>query len=232
MNKVFREAYSNWKAYAAEFLGTFVFVFVSLGTVLSNVFFGEVGVVGIALSAGLVYSSMVFATVHISGGHLNPAITFSLWFSRKITTATAVLYMFFQVLAGFAAAAVLLAVFGLQALEYSLGTQVIGGGVSLQTALVVEVILSAVLIFAFFATMVDRRGPLSFGPLVLGFVVSSSILVAGSITGGLINPAKAIGANVISGTYLNLIVWVIGPFVGSLFGPVYEVLFLRKKSKR
>jgi MIP family channel proteins len=229
--KYFKEAYTNWRAYVAEFLGTFVFVFISLGAVLTNIFFGEVGVVGIALASGLMYAAMVFSTASISGGHINPVITLSLWFVHKMSSLEALLYIIAQVGAGFAAAGLLYFVFGSEAIDFSLGAQVVGGGLSLQSAIVTEALLTAFLVFGYFATMVSRRGPVSFGPLVLGFVISASVLVAGPLTGAVLNPAKVVGALVVSNSYNNLLVWIVGPAVGSIFGIVYEFIFLKKRAK-
>ena len=230
--KHLKEAYTSWRAYIAEFFGTFVFVFVSLGAILSGIFFGEIGVLGIAIASGFIYAAMVFATVHVSGGHINPAITLSLWFTHKISTLVALLYVVSQIAAGFAAAGLLLLIFGTRALDFSLGAQVSGGGISLQGAIIVETVLATILVYTFYSTMVDRRGPVSFGPLALGFVVCASFLIGGSLSGAVLNPSKVLGASVISGTYDNLPAWIVGPLVGSVFGIVYEFAFLKKKAKK
>ncbi len=221
-----------WRAYLAEFLGTFVFVFVASGSVLANIFFGDVGVLAQALATGLVFGAMIFVTSAISGGHLNPAVTLSLWLARKISALNAFFYIAFQVLASFAAGGTLLYVFGDRAIRFSLGAPILGADVSAQAALILEAILTAALVFAVFATVVDRRGPVSFGPLVMGLVVLVSGIFAGPISGAALNPARAIGPAIISQNFTNLPIWILGPFAGSLFGLVYEFLFLRKTSKR
>lgn len=220
-----------WRAYVAEFLGTFVFVFVASGSVLTNIFFGDVGVLAQALAAGLVLGAMIFATAAISGGHLNPAVTFSFWLSGKISAVNAVFYIASQVLASFAAGGALLYIFGDRAASFNLGAPILGADVGIQVALILEAVLTAALVFAVFATVVDRRGPVSFGPLVIGLVVVGGGIFAGPITGAALNPARAIGPAVISGSFTNLPIWILGPLAGSLFGLVYEFLFLRKTSK-
>lgn len=221
--------FESWRSYLAEFLGTFIFVFVSLGAVLTNNLLGEIGVLGIALASGFAYIAMIFATVHLSGGQLNPAITLSLWLVKKLNTQDAFFYILAQFIASFAAAGVLFYVFGKASLDFSLGAQILGDTISLQKAVVVEAILTSVLIFTYFATMTDRRGPVSFGPFAVGLVVFVSFLVAGPISGGSINPARVLGAAVISKSYSELSIWLVGPFTGSLFGLVYDFLFLKKK---
>lgn len=220
-----------WRAYLAEFLGTFVFVLISCGAVLSYIFYGEIGLVGVALAGGLSYAAMMYSTVHLSGGHLNPAVTLASWLAQKTSGATAVFYVCSQILASFAAAGLLLYIFGNKAAEFSLGGPVIGADIEVSRALAVEVVLSAILVFSYFATMIDRHGPTSFGPLVVGLVVVAATLVLLPITGASINPARAIGPAVISQVYGSLAVAVIGPLTGSLVGIVYDWLFLRKGKK-
>ena len=217
---------SGWRAYLAGFLGTFVFVFVSVGAVLADSLFGEIGILGIALAAGLAYGAMVFATVGISGGHLNPALSLSLWFAQKLAAVDLIFYTLAQFLAGFAAVLALAYIFSAGASDFSLGATL--GQVTVQKIAVAEAIFAAILTFVYFATMVDRRGPTSFGPLALGFVVIFAILVAGPVSGGVINPARALAPAVISNSYSELLPWIVGPYVGSLFGLVYEFVFLRK----
>lgn len=212
----------------AEFLGTFVFVFVASGAVLSNIFYGDVGSLGVALATGLSLAAMIWATAAISGGHLNPAVTLAVWLTGKISVINAVFYIASQVLASFAAGGVLLYIFGDRAIRFNLGAPILGADVAVGTALLLEAILTAVLVFAVFATVVDRRGSVSFGPLVIGLVVVCGGIFAGPITGAALNPARAIGPAVITGSFTNLPIWILGPFAGSLFGLVYEFLFLRK----
>lgn len=217
----------NWRAYVAEFLGTFVFILVSLGAVLADSLFGEVGLLGIAVAAGLSYMAMVFATVSTSGGHLNPAISLSLWFSQKLAAKDLIFYTLAQFLAGFAAVLALSYIFSASAGDFALSVAILQD-VTLQKIVVTEAIFGAILTFVYFATMVDRRGPTSFGPLALGLVVCFAILVAAPVSGGVINPARALAPAVISSTYGGLLAWTVGPYVGSLFGLVYEWVFFRK----
>ena len=219
----------DWRAYLAEFLGTFVFVFVASMAVLSNNFYGEIGSLGIALATGLVIAAMVFATVSISGGHLNPAVTLALWLGQKINTVNATFYILSQLAASFAAACSLLLLFGDRAMKFSLGGPVLEPGVNLQTAVILEAVMTAVLVFVVFATMVDKRGPVSFGPIAVGLVVLVASIAIGPMTGAALNPARALGPLVVSKHFDYLAVWIIGPFVGSLFGMIYEFVFLKKK---
>ncbi|OGE07368.1 hypothetical protein A2W70_03185 [Candidatus Curtissbacteria bacterium RIFCSPLOWO2_02_41_11] len=223
--------FTPWRAYLAEFLGTFVFVFIASGATLTNIFFNDIGGVGVALATGLALTSMIYAVVHLSGGHLNPAVTLAIWFSQKINGGVASFYIIAQLLASLAAAGVLLWIFGPDARQFSLGGPVIGAGVSIKIAVVIEAILTAILVLAVFATMVDKRGAVSFGPLVVGLVLTVSAIFAGSLTGAALNPARAFGPLIISQSYSNLAVWIIGPATGSIFGLIYDFLFLRKSAR-
>lgn len=219
----------NWRAYLAEFLGTFVFVFIASCAVITNGLYGEVGTLGISLATGLTLSAMIFATVHISGGHLNPAVTLALWLSQKLNTINGFFYILFQIMGSFAAAYGLLLIFGERAMKFNVGGPALGSGVDVQTAVILEAILTAVLVFAVFAIIVDKRGPGSFGPLVIGLIVVVASLAVGALTGAALNPARALGPLVFARQFDLLPVYLIGPFAGSLFGIVYEFVFLRKK---
>jgi len=214
----------------AEFLGTFVFVFSASCAVLSDKMFTNLGLVGIALATGLSLSAAIFATVHISGGHLNPAVTMAMWFAQKINTVNALLYIFSQLFASFVAAFLVFLIFGNKSLDFFLGGPTLGSGAGIQSAMILEAIFTAILVFAVFATAVDKRGPTSFGPWVVGLVVVVATLAAGDISGAALNPARALGPLVISKVFdFRLLVYIIGPLAGSVFGLVYDLVFLKNK---
>lgn len=217
--------FSNWRALVAEFLGTFVFVFVACGSVLTRNIFDDFGVIGVALATSVILTALMFATVALSGGHLNPAITLAAWLTQKINTVTAVLYIVVQVIAGFAAAFLLLFIFGDHGTAFYLGGSVLSVDTTVQSGLVLEAVLTAVLVFAFFATMIDKRGPVSFGPIAVGLVFLAVGIFAGPIEGAALNPVK-VAPLIVSGHTESILVWVVGPLTGSLFGVVYHLLFL------
>lgn len=221
----------EWRIYVGEFLGTFTFVFLSLALLVSNLFYTELGILAIALGVGFIYSALIFSTIHIAGGYLNPAVTFSLWLVQRISSLRAILLIFAQVVASFAAAYSLLFLFGKEVLEFNFGVPVLGANVAFSQALVLETILSAIFIFALFATMVDRNGPVSFGPLVLGILLVGETIVAFGVSGAVVNPARVVGALVISKSFDSLIIYSVGPTTGALLGIVYEYLFLKKSIK-
>lgn len=223
--------FPSWKALVAEFLGTFVFVFVACGSVLTRNIFDDFGVIGVALATSVILTSLIFATVALSGGHLNPAVTLAAWLTQKVNTTTAVLYILVQVIAGFVAAFLLLFIFGDHGMAFYLGGPVLSADTSVQSGLILEAILTSVLVFVFFATMVDKRGPLSFGPIAVGLVFLAAGIFAGPIEGAALNPVK-VAPLIVSGHTESILVWVVGPLTGSLFGVVYDFLFLRQGKKK
>ena len=232
MNRILRYLYiKDWRSYIAEFLGTFVFVFISCGVVLSDIFYGDVGKLAIALTSGFSYSALVFGTVHLSRGFLNPAVTIALWLAQKLEGTKAVFYILVQLLASLVAAASLFYLFGQNSLNVGLGGPILGINVSAQVAVLIEAVGTAILTFMVFATMVDRGGPVSFGPLVLGLSVTALTVFALPITGAAFNPARAIGPALLSNNLDSLAIYLVGPAAGALFGIIYEFLFLKKFKK-
>lgn len=229
--KVINEWTGPWRAYLAEFLATFAFVLISSTVVLIDFLYGDISNVGIGLTIGFSYAALVYATVHLSGGFLNPAVTVALWLAQKLTTAKTIFLISAQVLASFVAAGVVLLIFNKEVLEFTLGSPTLGLGVTAETGLIVEGLFCAILIFAVFATMVDKNGPVSFGPLVLGLILTSLTIVSLPISGAGLNPVRAIGPQILSNSWQNTAVYIIGPLIGSLFGIVYEFIFLKRTNR-
>lgn len=227
---VVKTMFVPWRAYLAEFLGTYILVFISLGLVLVDVLYQNLEPVSIALSLGFVYAALLFMTVHLSGGFLNPAITVGLWFAKKLSGDKALFFLISQVLASFLAGASIRYFFGKKSLDFSLGLAPISQE-NLQMAIILEVIFTTVLVFGVFSSMVDKGGPASFGPLVIGFLSVALSVFAFPISGAIFNPAKVIGPAIISANYNILIVGVIGPLSASLFGFFYDFAFIRRATK-
>lgn len=221
----------EWRAYLAEFLGTFAFVLLASLVVISDILFTQIGPVGIGLSVGFLYAACLYATNHLAGGFLNPAVTIALWLGQKLSITRTVFLLVAQVAASFTAAGVIYLLFGKGVTEFLLGGPIIGINLTTQTAVFVEAIFTAVLVFCVFATMVDRAGPVSFGPMVIGLLVAAETIIAFPISGAAFNPARAIGHYVISNSYEFLAVWIVGPLTGGLIALLYDFVFLRKRFK-
>lgn len=219
----------------AEFVGTFALIFIGVGSIAAAVAAkggaGGSGLVTIAIAHGLAIAVMVSAVGHISGGHLNPAVTIAAAAARKINPQEATIYIAAQMTGGIAGAAVLRGALP-ESLWRSakLGTPGLGGGVSAGQGVILEAVLTFLLVWVIFATAVDPRG--AFGKiagLAIGFVVLMDIMAGGPFTGGAMNPARFVGPALIGGYWSDAWVYFVGPIAGGLgAAAVYEKLILAR----
>jgi MIP family channel proteins len=222
------------KPCVAEFIGTFTLIFVGIGAIYN---LGSVpgGLLGIALAHGLAIAVMVSATGAISGGHLNPAVTFGVLVGGKISPAKAIAYWIAQ-LAG-ATAAGLLCV-------WLLGCGAVAGGtpdisqtgiplvpvVTTAQAIAIEAVLTFFLVFVVYGSAVDVRAP-KIGGLAIGLTVALDILFGGPLTGAAMNPARTFGPALASGHWNNHLVYWVGPLLGGALAGLIYGRFLIKESK-
>lgn len=213
---------------AAEAFGTFGLVFIGSAAVIVNSFpNGGYGTLGIALAHALVLSIMVTATMNISGGHLNPAVTFGLLVARKIDWRTALPYIGAQ-LAGAVLAAVLVkyVIPANVGRILSFGTPAIATSVTFAQAIAIEAALTFFLVSAVFGTVVSPEAP-KVGGFGVGMVLLFAILVGGPLSGGVLNPARAFGPALVSGNWLGQAVWWVGPLLGgSAAGVLWRFVLL------
>jgi aquaporin Z len=198
----------------AEFIGTFGLVFVGAGAIVTDQAKGNVGLLGIAFAHGLVLAIMVTATMRISGGHLNPAVTFGLWLANKIDAKGAGLYVATQLVAGIVAALLVKILFPVMAGEVTgYGLPRIAADVSLIEGIFIEAILTFLLVSAFFGTAVSDDAP-QVGGFGIGLVLVFAILVGGPLTGAALNPARALGPAAVAGDWQGHIAYWLGPLLG------------------
>ena len=218
----------------AEAVGTFALVFIGAGSVASKYFpDASYGFLGIAIAHGLVLAVMITATMSISGGHLNPAVTLALLLKRRTNISSAIAYIVAQ-LAGAVVAALLLRVIypGGVARAVSLGTPSISSAISLPQAILVEALLTFFLVSAVFGTLVNTDAP-RVGGFGVGLVLLFDVLVGGPLTGAAANPARAFGPALVSGQWVGHIVYWIGPIVGALVAALlWEYLLLPRTPLR
>jgi len=205
------------RKFVAEFIGTFALIFVGVGAIASNhINGGQTGLLGIALAHGLTIAVMVSATMAISGGHLNPAITIGFLLTKKINFAGAVNYIIAQCLGAIAAAYLLKFCFPALALAaVNFGTPSLMPGLAVSMGLITEIILTFFLMFVIFGTAVDPRAP-KVGGLFIGLTVTLDILIGGPLTGAAMNPARHLGPALISGNLSNIWLYWAGPVIGSV----------------
>jgi aquaporin NIP len=207
-------------SYLAEFVATFTLVFAGCGAVVIDaVTRGQVTHVGIAISFGLAIAVMVYATGHISGAHINPAVTLAFAFTRHFPFWRVPLYWLAQVLGATCAALLLRALFGNVA---HLGTTLPSGGDG--QSFVLEIVLTAFLMFVIMAVATDNRAVGQAAALAIGGTILLDAMFGGPISGASMNPARSFGPAFVSGTWSHLWVYILGPAVGALLGAfLYEL---------
>jgi aquaporin Z len=218
----------------AEFLGTFALVFIGAGSVvlLSQALGGGTAILGIALAHGFVLAVMVSALGHLSGAHFNPAVTVGAWVAGKIETVRAAWYVVAQLVGAVAGAALLQWSMPKQLWETAdLGATILARaqGINTGKGILIEAILTFFLVLTVFAVAVDDRGTFSsIAGLPIGFVLIFDILVGGYLTGASMNPARTFGPALLSGTWDDFWVYVIGPVTGAVIAAsIYWLTFLR-----
>jgi aquaporin TIP len=218
----------------AEGIGTFALVFIGAGSVASKYFpDASYGFLGIAIAHGLVLAVMVTATMSISGGHLNPAVTLAFLVKRRTNISSAMAYIVAQ-LAGAVVAALLLRTIYPAGVTHavSLGTPSISSAISLPQAILVEAVLTFFLVSAVFGTCVNPDAP-KVGGFAVGLVLLFDVLVGGPLTGAAVNPARAFGPALVSGQWVGHIVYWVGPIGGALLAALlWEYLLLPRTPLR
>jgi aquaporin TIP len=183
------------------------------------------GLTAVAAAHALVVAVMVSAGLHVSGGHINPAVTLGLAAGGHITLFRSALYAAAQLL-GSSLACLLLA--ALTGGEEAVPVHAPAPGVGAARAVAMEAVLTFSLLFAVYATVVDRRRAVgALGPLLVGLVVGANILAGGPYSGASMNPARSFGPALAAGEWADHWIYWVGPLIGGpLAGLVYEGLFM------
>jgi MIP family channel proteins len=219
------------KQCVAEFVGTFALIFVGVGAIYHLGAIDENGgLLGIALAHGLTIAVMVSATGAISGGHLNPAVTFGLLVGGQMDLARSIAYWLSQLLGGAMAGFLLVALpLGNGAGTVASGTPSLADGVSMGQGIIIEAVLTFFLVFVVYGSAVDSRAP-KIGGLAIGLTVALDILFGGPLTGAAMNPARTFGPAVASGKWANHLVYWVGPLLGGGVAGLIYGRFLIKES--
>lgn len=217
----------------AEFVGAFALIFVGAGSIVANSLTnGAVGLVGIALAHGLTIGTMVSAVGHISGAHLNPAVTLGFLVTRRITARLSVIYIVSQLLGGIVAALLLNGIFPSSSVSASkLGATLVHGDIGVGMAVLVEIVLTFLLVLVIFGTAVDSRGP-KLGGMAIGLVITLAVFVGGPLTGASLNPTRTLGPALVGGYWADHWVYWIGPAVGAVLAALlYHHIFMPKENR-
>jgi aquaporin Z len=217
----------------AELIGTFWLVFGGCGSAIFAAAFPELGIgfAGVALAFGLTVLTMAYSIGHISGCHLNPAVTVGLWAGGRFPAKDIPLYVIAQVLGAIIAAAALYHIAS-GAPGYTGGVAANGfaehspGGYSLQAGLLAEVILTAFFLFVIMGST-DGRAPAGFAPIAIGLALTLIHLISIPITNTSVNPARSTGPALIEGGWALQQLWLfwVAPLAGGLIGGfVYKLI--------
>jgi len=196
----------------AEGLAAFALVFAGCGAVVTNAEYdGALGQVGVALTFGLIIMVMVYATGHLSGAHINPAVTIAFTLTRHFPAREATAYVGAQLLGATAGALLLLAVWPDQ--PAALGATVPSVGVG--SALVYELVLTAILMFVIMAVATDTRAVGAGAAIAIGGAVALDALFGGPVTGASMNPARSLGPALAAAEFSDFWLYVVGPVAGA-----------------
>ncbi|CAI5530431.1 unnamed protein product [Closterium sp. Naga37s-1] len=217
-------------AATAELIGTMFFVFVGVGSVTVSSEFVQgldvTRILSIGIAHGLALVVAVGAASGISGGHINPAVTLGMLAVGLVDVITAAAYVAAQLIGAVFGAGLVKAITPASTHD-ALGAHVLGAGVSVGQGVLTEIILTAILVYAVFATAVDPKGPSHLAPMLIGFAVLVDHIVGVPLTGASMNPARSFGAAVWSNVWENHWIYWVGSIIGACVVSVaYCLVFL------
>lgn len=220
---------SKGSKFMAELVGTFALVFVGAGAVSCQAWsFGAVGLVGIALAHGLILAGMIYTFGHISGTHVNPAVTLGLVAAKKMDVGTGIFYIVAQLLGAVIAGFSLRAIF--PGLPNELGTTDLAVGVSPLRGLLTEGFLTFLLVTVVLGAAADERAAKGFAGIAIGLTLAACILMGGPVTGASLNPARTFGPAIASGHCANHWIYWAGPIAGGIVAALLNQAVFRKKA--
>lgn len=223
------------KKYGAEFLGTFWLVLGGCGSAVLAAAFAQVGIGlhGVSLAFGLTVLTMAFAIGHISGCHLNPAVSIGLWAGGRFPANQLLPYIVAQVLGAIAAGGVLyLIASGAPGFDVSKGFASNGygahspGGYSMVAALLCEVVMTMFFLIVIMGAT-DKRAPAGFAPIAIGLALTLIHLISIPVTNTSVNPARSTGVAVFVGDWAVSQLWLfwLAPIAGAMLGAlVYRAI--------
>lgn len=226
--------------YGAEFFGTFWLVLGGCGSAVLAAAFPNVGIglLGVSLAFGLTVVTMAYAIGHISGCHLNPAVSIGLWAGGRFPASQVIPYIVAQVLGAVAAGAVLFFIAsGKTGFDVTAGFATNGygehspGGYSMMAALVTEVVMTMMFLIIILGAT-DKRAPQGFAPLAIGLGLTLIHLISIPVTNTSVNPARSTGVAVFQGGWAISELWLFwaAPIAGAILGAIVYRMISQENS--
>jgi MIP family channel proteins len=239
---------SNIGKLSAEAIGAFALSFIGAGAICLKTQQGAHGgdLLGIAMAHGLILSIVVSATMNVSGGHINPAVTLAMLATKRISAVGAIQYIVAQLIGAIIAGLFVYMIFKDMVLPVDtkvvsaagLGTPVVDPNIGRIMGTFIEIIMTFLLVFAVFGTAVDPRAP-KIGGFGIGLTVAADILMGGPLTGASMNPSRTFGPGLVANLTGNLpqfwsqqLVYWVGPIVGAVLAALlYDAFIMEKATK-
>jgi len=226
-----------WRAVSAEFVAMFLFIFVGVGSALTNlgaVASADAGPLTVSLAHGMTIFVLIHCFGHISGAHINPAVTAGLMVARQVTPLRGACYIVAQVLSSIICSGILMATMGLKG-ETMSGYHSLSGPDDNKYArgIITEVVLTFLLMLTVFATIDPTREKTGLGPLAIGMAVAVAHFIAVPITGCGINPARSLGPALFASAGEakdDLWVFLFSPFIGAILAAVLYPFWFAKEN--
>src|SRR4028119_48363 len=219
----------------AELVGTFILVYggpaVAVGAILSRPTAGPAyDSLAVALAFGLALATVVASIGHVSGAHVNPAVTLGMAATGKFPWRYAPVYVGAQLVGAVLAAFATWVTFGGEGArgQAKLAATYPAQGVWDLQAFVVEIFITFILVFVVMAVATDQRAPAAIAPIAVGFALAVGVFIAGPVTGGSVNPARSLGPMIVAGDLSSVWLYVLGPIVG---GVLAALLYDRTMAK-
>ncbi|MEA3354178.1 MAG: MIP family channel protein [Campylobacterota bacterium] len=221
---------SNRK-YVVEFIATFILVFAGCGAIVIETLTGAMGHAGVALTWGFVVVALIYTFGHVSGAHMNPAVTISFTYMKEFDKKDLLPFITAQILGAVLASAVLYLLFleegkNMAGLAYLGSTLPRGSGVQL---FIMEFILTFILMLVICGSAVHGKAIKSFAGLAIGLTVGLEAMFAGPITMASMNPARSIGPALVSGNLELLWIYVVSTILGALFAGWVFIKYIKCK---
>ena len=218
----------------AELVGTFILVFggtaVAVGAILSRPTAGApYDSLAIALAFGLALAAVVAAIGHVSGAHVNPAVTLGMASTGQFPWRSVPAYCGAQLVGAVLGAIGTWIAFGEAGRnEANLAATYPARGVGDLQAFVLEILITFILVFVVVSVATDSRAPAAIAPIAVGFALAVGVFIAGPVTGGAVNPVRALGPMMVAGNLTSVWLYILGPIIGGVLG---ALLYQRAMAK-